>query len=162
MQPIDPKLQSAVWGRVMAGCPAAGGGMQPAGRETIPAEEVLQMMQMEKNDCAVYRYLACRACGSEARTLRQMADDKACHVQKLHAMYFLETGKCVCLQPEKPDCTACLTEALRGRYETARKTADLYEKAAERWPDMSDEFLCMAADETRHSKCIRSMICRRL
>ena len=76
--------------------------------------------------------------------------------------YFLETGKCVCLQPEKPDCTACLTEALRGRYETARKTADLYEKAAERWPDMSDEFLCMAADETRHSKCIRSMICRRL
>ena len=77
MQPIDPKLQSAVWGRVMAGCPAAGGGMQPAGRETIPAEEVLQMMQMEKNDCAVYRYLVCRACGSEARTLRQMADDKA-------------------------------------------------------------------------------------
>lgn len=137
----------------------------PAVPETpavLSAEELLERMQHEKNDCAAYRYLCCKACGCDARTLRQMADDEACHFKKLHAMYFLITGKCVCLPPEKPDCTACLTDALRARYEGELAAAAQYEADARRWPDMADEFLCMAADETRHSKCVRAMICRRL
>ena len=172
MQPIDPKLQNEVWSRVMgANQPATAADTvsdtvpeQPAETETAPLTdaELLTRMQHEKNDCATYRYLSCKACGCDARTLRQIADDEACHFKKLHAMYFLLTGKCVCLSPEKPDCTACLTDALRARYEGELAAAAQYEADARRWPDMADEFLCMAADETRHSKCVRAMICRRL
>lgn len=157
MQPIDPKLQSEVWSRVKGS-----GAPECAGETVMTAEEVLCMMQNEKNDCAVYRYLATKACGRDAQELRRIAADEACHFKKLHAMYFLLTGKCVCLPSEKPECTACLTEALRARYAGERKGAMEYQKAAERWPAMADEFYCMAEDEDCHSKYIRSMICRRL
>ena len=159
MQPIDPKLQCDVWNRVRN---TGADPEQPAPPAAICETELLQMMQAEKNDCAAYRYLACKACGKDAAILRQIAADEACHFKKLHGMYFLLTGKCVCLPPDQPDCTACLTEALRSHYEGERKGAAAYEAAAGRWPAMADEFYCMAEDETCHSKLIRSMICRRL
>lgn len=168
MESIDPKLQNDVWRRVMGTAEAPAVPEAPAAPEApetpsiLTAEELLTRMQQEKNDCATYRYLACKTCGCDARTLRQLADDEACHFKKLHAMYFLRTGKCVCLPPEKPDCTACLTDALRARYQGELAAAALYEDDARRWPDMADEFYCMAADEVRHSRCVRAMICRRV
>lgn len=181
MKPIDPQLQSAVWSRVMAGChegapmPAAASAAKehcassPRAAEQVagiqadfPVADLLDMMQGEINDCAVYRYLSCKACGRDAKTLMNMADEKACHFQKLHTMYFLLTGKCISLKPVQPNCVSCLTDELRIRYQEELKAAAWYEAAAKRWPAMADEFCCMAAEETRQTKYLRSMICHRL
>lgn len=162
MQSIDPKLQNAVWNRVMSANPEAAPAAAGTPEFPISAPELLDMMQDEKNDSAAYRYLSCKACGCDAKTLRSISEEEACHFKKLHAMYFLVTGKCICMQAEKPDCTACLTEALRTHYSGELKGAAVYEDAAKRWPDMADEFRSMAGDETCHSKQMRAMICHRL
>lgn len=156
MQTIDPNLQSAVWGRVMGTAP------EQSGETAITAEELLTWMQEEKDGCAVYRYLACKACGKEAATLRQMAADEACHFKKLHTMYYLLTGQCVAIQAARPDCTACLSQSLRAAYQGERQHQLRYQKAADRWPAMADEFYSMSAVEDGHSRSIRSMICSRL
>ena len=156
MQTIDPNLQNAVWSRVMGTAP------DQSGETAITAEELLRWMQGEKDGCAAYRYLACKACGKEAAMLRQMAADEACHFKKLHTMYYLLTGQCAALQAARPDCTACLSQSLRTAYQGERHDQIQYQKAADRWPAMADEFYAMSADEDRHSRCIRSMICNRL
>ena len=58
METIDPKLQSAVWNRVL-------GAEQDAqeGETVVTAEEVLAWMQVEKDAWARYRYLSCKTCG---------------------------------------------------------------------------------------------------
>ena len=158
MQSIDPKLQSAVWSRVQGTpCPeeAAKGGV-------VSAEEVLQWMQDERDGCAVLQYLAGKACGKEAAQLRQMAARRACHYRKLHTMYYLLTGQCVHLTAAQPDCTACLSEALRTAYQEERQRKQRYEQAADRWPAMADEFYRMAADDDCNSRRIRAMLCNRL
>ena len=156
MQPIDPNLQSAVWSRVMGTVTESGG------ETAVTAEELLNWMQGEKDKCAVYRYLAGKACGREAAALRQMAADEACHFKKLHTMYYLLTGQCAALQAARPDCTACLSQSLRSAYQAERQDQLRYQKAADRWPAMADEFYAMSDDEDRHSRCIRSMLCSRL
>ena len=156
MQSIDPNLQSAVWGRVMGTAP------ETEGETAITAEELLNWMQGEKDGCAAYRYLACKARGKDAEALRQMAADEACHFKKLHTMYYLLTGQCVAIQANRPDCTACLSQSLRSAYQGERQDQLRYQKAAERWPAMADEFYAISADEDRHSRRIRSMICSRL
>ena len=157
METIDPKLQSAVWNRVL-------GAEQDAqeGETVVTAEEVLAWMQVEKDACARYRYLSCKTCGQESAQLRKMAETELCHFRKLHAMYYLLTGHCVQVQAARAECTTCVSEALRAAYQGERQAKRLYEQAAERWPAMADEFYTMAADEDCHSKHIRSMICKRL
>ena len=156
MQTIDPNLQSAVWGRVMGTAP------DQSGETAVTAEELLTWMQAEKDDCAAYRYLACKTCGKEAAVLRQMAADEACHFKKLHTMYYLLTGQCAAIQAARPDCTACLSQSLRAADQDERQDQLRFQKAADRWPAMADEFYAMSADEDRHSRCIRAMICNRL
>lgn len=163
MNSIDPKLQSAVWNRVMSGC--SGTVSQEAAapaQGALSARELLDMMQGEKNDCAVYRYFSRKACGRDARTFQAMADVKACHFQKLHTMYFLVAGECASLQAARPNCTTCMAEELRIRYNEELKAAAWYEAAAKRWPAMADEFRCMAAETMQMTREIRSMICRLL
>ncbi len=157
MRSIDPALQSAVWARVTGTACQAGA---PAG--PLTAQELLSLMQYEKNDCAAYRSYARMAGGRDAQLLCRIAADEADHYRRLHAMYFLLTGKCACLQAEKPSCTACLTEALRSAYALERRAAETYEKAARRWPEMADELTRIADDEARHARELRALICRRL
>ena len=157
MESIDPKLQSAVWNRVL-------GTEQNAqeGETAVTAEELLAWMQVEKDACARYRYLACKTCGRESVQLRRMAETELCHFRKLHAMYYLLTGSCVQLQAARAGCTTCVSESLRAAYQGERQAKRIYEQAAERWPAMADAFYTMAADEDCHSKQIRTMICQRL
>ena len=157
MQTIDPKLQDAVWSRVHGTSQAP-----DCGCAGVPAEELLQWMQEAKDACAIYRYLAGKACSREAGELRKMAADQACHFRKLHTMYYLLTGQCIHLTAARPDCTACLSESLRTAYQAEQCRKQRYAAAADRWPAMADEFLCMADDAEFHSCRIRAMLCRRL
>lgn len=165
MQPIDPMMQQAVWNRVMAGdrgavetCPTA----PPQCPATITEEELLELMQDEKNDCATYRYLSCKSSGAEAKTLKELSAEEAGHFKKLHALYYILTGQCVCLEPAKPACTACLAVSLRERYEGELAGARAYEEAAVKWPDMAHVFHCLAADERAHSQKIVCLLQYRL
>lgn len=158
MQCMDSTMQKAVWARVMAtgdeaqNCPTP----PPQCPACITAQELLALMQDEKNDCATYRYLSCKSCGAEAKALKELSQEEACHFKKLHALYYILTGQCVCLDPAKPACTACLAVSLRERYEAELAGARAYEEAAAKWPDMAAEFRCLAEDERAHS---RKLVC---
>lgn len=170
MNSIDSNLQNTVWNRVMSGCGESECTQcaqhtqcaQDTRQDSMQTGDLLDMMQGEKNDSAVYRYLSSRVSGRDSRTFLSMAEDKACHFRKLQTQYFLMTGECAQIRAERPNCVSCLTDELRIRYHEEMKVVDWYEDAAKRWPDMKDAFCCMAEKARQHVCAIREMLDRRL
>lgn len=168
MQPIDSRLSEEVWGRVLAGQndAAQDAPAQSAAKAEDAAQQriskTLELVQDEKNDAATYRYLSCRTSGAEARVLSAIAADETRHAKELGAMYFLLTGKCESAQAARPDCVSCMADALRARFAGELAGAEEYAAAAEACKPMAAEFRCLAADETRHSRMLLSLLEKRL
>ena len=94
--------------------------------------------------------------------LRQIARDEGCHIRRLGALYYIQTGRKYCPMQAAMPCVACLNDALREAYQEKIRNAARYQRAAAQYPDQKLLFEGMADEELAHSRMILCVLEKRL
>ena len=119
--------------------------------------DLVELINAECADRSLFLHLARMAGGCDGTLLRQIARDEECHVRRLGALYYIQSGKKYCPMPAVPPCVACFNDALRQAYQEKLRNAVRYQRAAAQYPDQKLLFEGMADEELAHSRkmCIR-------
>lgn len=160
MQPLTEQQTQRVWSRVMSAqaVPVAQmngqTGSGSAAADSLTPEKLLELIQAERSDSALYAHLAGRMKGRAQAMLREMARQESCHARQFGAVYFLKTGKKACPgRPEAP-CVACINETLRQRYTEEHAAHEAYEALAENAGTHRCMLLKIAEEECSHAQMI--------
>lgn len=127
MSQIDPGKADRVWSRVMNVQNSQPQQTSPCRQGSeLGGDKLAELIESELRSYSRYRMLSCMACGQCKKTLLYIAEQERCHAKKLTVMYYLATGKKYCPSGAKPDCKACLNEALRQAYQDELDDAKNY------------------------------------
>lgn len=160
MQPLTEQQTQRVWSRVMSAqaVPAAQMNAQTgsgsAAADSLTPEKLLELIQNERADSALYAHLASRMKGRAQAMLRKMARQEACHAKQFGAVYFLKTGKKACPGSPEAPCVTCINETLRQRYSEEHAAHEAYEALAENAGTHRCMLLKIAAEECGHAQMI--------
>lgn len=151
MNPYDKEKTRQIWKRVL-------GEEESEPDCALDSERLRVMIENEKTASCTYSMMARRAGSCGGDLLRRLAKEEAAHAKKLETVYFLWTGEHACAVSGNLPKFACIAEGLRQIHGEELKTAKLYQRTAEELPEFRDLFLCLSADETRHSEEVRRLL----
>ena len=160
MQPLTEQQTQRVWSRVMSAqaVPAAQMNAQTgsgsAAADSLTPEKLLELIQNERADSALYAHLSGRMKGRAQAMLREMARQEACHAKQFGAVYFLKTGKKACPGSPGAPCVTCINETLRQRYSEEHAAHEAYEALAKNAGTHRCMLLKIAEEECRHAQMI--------
>lgn len=156
MTNIDPKQAERVWSRVMGAPyqqPAAQAMAQSAdagaGTSCLDEKTVSELVSAAASARATYQRLACMTRGCAQKTLQMLANEKSCQIKQLSAIYYILTGKKLCPEPARPDCIACVSEALRDQIAAARQREQRYTALSQCAEAYACQLSQMAKEECR-------------
>lgn len=155
---MDQRREQEVWQRVMAASAEAPACCKPVGKQTVTAEQVMELLCKELADAAAYEALACRVRGQMRQRFYALARQERQHAQKLSAVYYLMTGKKACPDKPKFPCIACTNEELRERYIAETKGAEHYCSLAEKAGSFGDLVRELACEERQHAQEILKLL----
>lgn len=160
---FDRTKFEAVWQRVMPGTPGAAVHYDHS-KQTRPsaADELAQLrdfMDDEANDGQIYRALASMCGGCTRQALLSISSDEMRHLRKLKAKYFILTGE-VYMPPKACPLIYTVCDTLRRKRAGELEGAAAYKAAAEKTSinELSDTYLELSFDETKHSRIIDCII----
>ena len=156
MNPYDKEQVDAVWQRVTATSKPDNEGTDTTG------VDLMELMNAECADRSLFLLLARMAGGCDGTLLRQIARDEGCHIRRLGALYYIQTGRKYCPMQAAMPCVACLNDALREAYQEKIRNAARYQRAAAQYPDQKLLFEGMADEEVAHSRMILCVLEKRL
>lgn len=90
MNPYDKEQVDAVWQRVTATSKPDNEGTDTTG------VDLMELMNAECADRSLFLLLARMAGGCDGTLLRQIARDEGCHIRRLGALYYIQTGRKYC------------------------------------------------------------------
>lgn len=161
---FDRTKFDAVWRRVMPETPNAAVHNDYAKQTPPPAADgflaqLRDFMDDEANDAQLYRTLASMCSGTTRQTLLKISSDESCHLKKLKAKYFILTGE-VYTPPKACPLIYSVCDTLRRKHAGELAGAAAYKAAAGKTSvnELSDTYLELSSDETRHSKIIGCII----
>lgn len=155
---MDQRREQEVWQRVMAMSAEAPRCDKPVSKQSLTAEQVMELLCGELEDAAFYEALSCRIGGKLGQRLLTIAAQERKHAKKLSAIYYLMTGKKPCPDKPKCPCIACTNEALRERYIEETKGAEHYCHLAEKAGSFCELFRELACEESRHAQMILHLL----
>lgn len=155
---MDHKREQEVWQRVMAMSAEAPQCSKPVNKQTLTAEQVMELLCGELADAATYEALACRVRGQARQTLMMLAGQERQHAKKLSAVYYLMTGKKPCPDKPKYPCIACTNEELRERYIEETAGAEKYCCLAEKAGSFAKVFRELACEEEQHAHTVLKLL----
>lgn len=160
MDPFDPRQTAAVWARVYGGAwdktPSSAPARDAAAAQPeVPplSRRLSEMIADERQDSVTYYHMA-RMAGADAPKFRRIAQEEAGHARTLSALYVLLTGEHPPEQRYETGLQTDLSAMLSARYRGELNGAASYRRAAAQYPDQSDLFQMLAADEAEHARRI--------
>ena len=140
--------EARVWNRVM-GAPRQEN--RPTGSD---AETVMGYITQKQENICLYRALQGRVCPRCRGVLAELANDEACAVKELSAIYFVMTGRKACPPPAPKPCITCAAETLRQQYAAVGEDAARYEAMAT--GEFGHVFCSLAQTAKKHA---RKLLC---